>query len=71
MSILVYWLEDSGPEAEEFGPTELGPALKRAEELRRAGWRHVCISTELPDSVGKPGVNDVLPPGYDWKKRRT
>lgn len=71
MAIQVYWMDEEGlPQAQELKSSELGEALKLTEALRKAGRRHVCISTELEDSVGKPGVNDVLPNGYDWKKRR-
>lgn len=71
MSIIVYCMDEDGyPRAKGLNSSELGDALKEAEALRKAGFRHVCISTELEDSVGKPGVNDVLPADYDWKKRR-
>lgn len=71
MSIIVFWLDVlGGPQAKEHTSTEMLAALKLAESLRKEGHRHVCISSELPDSVGKSGVSDVLPPGYDWKKRR-
>jgi hypothetical protein len=70
MSIMVYWASEAGPQAQELKSSELLEALKLTEDLRKAGHRHVCISSELEDSVGKPGVNDVLPEGYDWKKRR-
>ena len=72
MSIIVFWMDEEGyPQAQGLNSSELLDALKLTESLRKAGNRHVCISSELEDSVGKPGVNDVLPEGYDWKKRRT
>lgn len=68
--IAVFSVDDRGePHVHHLGPTELKEALAKAEELRKAGRRHVTISTELAESVTKPGVADVLP-GYDWKKRR-
>ena len=75
MSIVVFWLEEPGtPAQQEFSPTELALALQCSEAKRRAGKRHVCISSELADSVGKPGVTSVegrtLPDGsaYEWSK---
>lgn len=71
MSIVVYWVDRMyGAQMRELGSSELLEALKLTETLRQNGHRHVCISSELEDSVGKPGVNDVLPNDYDWKKRR-
>jgi hypothetical protein len=75
MSIVVFWLEtDGGPAHHEFAANDLLAALKFSEERRRDGKRHVSISTELPDSVGKGGVTAVeggrLPDGhvYDFNK---
>lgn len=75
MSIMVFWLEPDGqPARQEFAANDLLGALKFSEERRREGRRHVSISTELPDSVGKGGVNSVeggrLPDGhvYDYNK---
>jgi len=75
MSIVVYWLSPEGtPAHQEFPSSDLLPALKFSEARRREGLRHVCISTELADSVGQGGVNAVeggkLPDGqvYDFNK---
>ena len=78
LGIVVYWLEGEGEEArpvcEFFGSTELTQALAWAEDRRRAGLRHVSISTELDGSVGRPGVAAVeggmTPDGeaYEWSK---
>lgn len=75
MSIVVFWLDPVGaPHHQEFPSTDLLPALKFSEERRREGMHHVCISTELAESVGKGGVNAVengkLPDGhtYDYDK---
>lgn len=75
MSIVVFWLEpEGGPAHHEFPADGLLAALKFSEERRREGKRHVSISTELPGSVGKGGVNSVeggrLPDGhvYDYNK---
>jgi hypothetical protein len=75
MSIVVFWLEPDGqPAREEFAANDLLTALKHSEARRREGKRHVCISTELPHSVGKGGVSAVeggkLPDGhvYDFNK---
>ncbi|MET0335467.1 MAG: hypothetical protein ABW190_14440 [Rhizobacter sp.] len=75
MSIVVFWLEPGGePARHEFPSHDLLPALKFSEERRREGKRHVCLSTELAESVGQGGVNSVedgrLPDGhvYDYNK---
>lgn len=75
MSIVVFWLEESGAATHcSFEQNELTHALKCTEEMRQAGKRHVCISSELGDSVGKPGVTGLdgrtLPDGskYEWTK---
>ena len=78
MSIVVFWLApvEGGaaappqPQARRFDSGALAEALAHCESLRRAGMRHVTISSEPGDSVTRPGVSDVLPEGYDWKKRR-
>ncbi|MFG6465772.1 hypothetical protein [Roseateles sp. BYS87W] len=78
MGIVVYWLEGEGDDArpvcELFGSQDLTPALACAEARRREGHRHVSISTELAESVGRPGVAAVeagrTPDGeaYEWSK---
>ncbi|WP_327575103.1 hypothetical protein [Roseateles sp.] len=79
LGIVVYWLEDDGeaaarPSCQEFSGLQLTQALACAEEKRREGRRHVSISTELEESVGRPGVAAVeagrTPDGqaYDWSK---
>lgn len=75
MGIVVYWLEeDDRPACGSFGSAELMKALACAETQRRQGRRHVCISTELEDHVGQPGVAAVeagrTPDGeaYEWSK---
>lgn len=76
MSIIVYYINENLPAADYFESAELGLALSRCEQLRRAGHRHVSISSENDESVGQPGVDTVVngktPDGvaYDWKKRR-
>lgn len=47
----------------------LGRAMRKAEELRKAGYRHVTYATENSNMVGQYGVA-VVGPDYDWKKRR-
>jgi hypothetical protein len=78
VGIVVYWLEGEGegavPVCEFFSSQSLTQALACAEERRRQGHRHVSISTELDDHVGKPGVSAVeggrTPDGeaYEWSK---
>ncbi len=76
MTIMVFWLKDGNPQSKLFEHDQLVFALQKAEELRRAGARHVCISSEHPDCVTKAGVDAVTdgktPDGesYNWKKRR-
>lgn len=50
--------------------SDLGEALKFAEQKRNEGFRFVTLVSENPNSVGKPGV-DVTGPDYDWTKRRS
>jgi hypothetical protein len=85
MSIVIYWIsKPSGeglfpnftePKCRTFASSELGPALKLSEELRREGHRHVCISSEHDDQVGGNGVDTVAdgktPDGhpYEWSKQ--
>lgn len=78
LGIVVYWLEGGGDAAEPvcrfFASNELTQALAWAEDRRRVGHRHVSISTELEDHVGRPGVSAVeggkTPDGeaYEWSK---
>lgn len=76
MPIVVFWMEGAdAPGHRAFGDAELREALRFTEQLRRAGKRHVTISSELGDSVGKAGVDAVeagkLPGGeaYEFNKR--
>lgn len=71
----VYWTDRDGkPDAEEFA--DLTVALKISQSLRNDGFEHVVMSSQVKNSVGKPGVDSViagvLPNGdvYEWKMRR-
>ena len=79
MGIVVYWLEiqedgDAEPGCQAFSSQQLTQALACAEERRKLGHRHVCISTELEEHVGRAGVAAVeagkTPDGepYEWSK---
>ncbi len=75
MSIIVYWLAEPGvPAMQPFDSTQLTAALQFCEARRKEGKRHVSLSSELAESVGRAGVNTVeaklLPDGtpYDWTK---
>lgn len=78
MGIVVYWLEGeaeaAAPVCQFFSSQQLTQALAWAEDRRKAGHRHVSISTELEDHVGQPGVAAVeggkTPDGeaYEWSK---
>ena len=67
-------MADGSPAKRDFTNTQLSLALQEVEALRRAGHRHVSISSENPNSIGKPGVdaikNGKTPDGhsYDWSK---
>jgi hypothetical protein len=76
MPIVVFWMETADtPAHREFGDGALQPALQFTEQLRAAGKRHVTISSELDNSVGRPGVDEIsdgrLPGGdpYVFNKR--
>lgn len=75
MPIVVFWIEPSEqPGCRPFGDAELLAALAFSEQCRREGRRHVCLSSELADSVGAAGVQAVesgrLPDGepYEFSK---
>lgn len=72
--IVIFYLRDNCPMVDYFGDAELGQALTKAAELRQSGFKHVCISSEPGNLVGKIGVDSVndglLPDGksYEWSK---
>lgn len=71
---MVYWMEvnphgDAIPVNMEFKDVELSLAIKFMENLRKNSLHHVVMSSENPNSVGKPGVAET-DSTYDWKKRR-
>ena len=78
MGIVVYWLEGEGEAAEPvcqfFDSKELTQALAWAEDRRKAGHRHVSISTEGEALGGRAGGAAVeggrTPDGeaYEWSK---
>jgi hypothetical protein len=75
--ILVYWLEPSlVAKHETLYPDQLSEALTLCNKLRNEGKKHVVMSVENSDMVGKHGATAVvdgkLPNGdsYGWKKRR-
>lgn len=72
--IIVFWHDSYQAICQRFDATALTEALKFAEELRarrRAGEpiSHVCMQSEMPESVGQAGVSDPNA-DYDWRKRR-
>jgi hypothetical protein len=77
--IVVFWLEHAPAEGTRaahaaFAPDDLNAALRYAEELRaRRGAgaliSHVCIQSELEQSVGPAGVAGP-PADYAHYKRR-
>lgn len=75
MGIVVFWLDAAAqPACQRFGEGDLLAALAFSEARRREGLRHVCLSSELADSVGAAGVQAVeggcLPDGerYEFSK---
>ena len=86
MAIVVFWLEESNseffqgtvePRYMSFTDIELTEALAFCQSKRKKhGVRHVCLSSENPNSVGMRGVDSVVegktPDGHDytWTKRR-
>lgn len=72
---LVTDLPSSIPCFRRFEDAEFMEAMKLMEILRNEGFTHVCMSTELAGSIGKPGVDTVhegkTPDGheYDWSKK--
>lgn len=75
---MVYWTvtnaQGAHPHAQAFASTDMLSAMALMEQLRtrqHAGepLAFITMSSQNPDSVGKPGV-DVVGPGYKWTKRR-
>ena len=71
----VYWMGlDEDPYCRDY--TELTDALAATRDLRNMGRTFVTMVSEDPNSVGKPGVDEItegiLPDGeeYTWRKRR-
>lgn len=76
---MVFWMERAedgqmAPRSQEFGAHDMSSGLAFMEALRTrqmngAEVRHITMSSENPDSVGRRGV-DVVGVGYSWTKRR-
>jgi len=72
----VYWTDFTNTSQGIYTNTLTG-ALKISEDKRKDGFTFVTVVSENPNSVGKPGVDNiadgVLPDGniYEWKMRRT
>lgn len=74
-SIIVFWLRTDGTSASaDLTRDGLAAALKYVAVHRDQGMRHVTISCENANQVGKPGVDSVdagkTPSGqdYEWSK---
>ena len=72
----VYWTAaDGAARSEDY--VEMTEALTRANHMRTVGMAYVAMVGELPNQVGRMGVDSVedgrLPSGeaYTWKMRRT
>lgn len=72
----VYWTVPVNNEAFSQDFDDMATALARVKFLRDDGRTFVTMVSENPNSVGKPGVDEivdgVLPDGteYTWRKRR-
>jgi hypothetical protein len=79
IAFMVFWMEraEDGrmiPHSQEFGPENMSGGLAFMEALRTRQMngdevRHITMSSENPESVGRRGV-DVVGVGYSWTKRR-
>ena len=72
--IVVFWLEAGCARSRPFTDDALMRALKHAEDLRikrKSGEyiSHVVIQSEMVESVGEAGVDDIKS-DYGWYKRR-
>jgi hypothetical protein len=76
MSIVVFYLNERDEAQAVHCGDSLTLALQTCDRLRAEAYDHVTISSAMPNSVGKPGVDSVqngtLPSGepYGWRKRR-
>jgi hypothetical protein len=71
----VYWTDEKGLPF-SMDHEGLNDALVFSSLMRTCNARFVTMVSEDPNSVGKPGVDEIvngkLPDGtnYEWKKRR-
>jgi hypothetical protein len=72
----VYWTAaDGAARSEDY--VEMVEALTRANHMRTVGMAYVAMVGELPNQVGKMGVDSVVEgrllsgETYTWKMRRT
>jgi hypothetical protein len=74
MIVIFYLDQNVKAQHKDYGSKELSVVLEKCEILRKTGMRHVCISSELDEHIGKPGVSSVVdgktPDGlpYEWSK---
>ena len=75
MSIVIFYLDfASCPAKYDYPDQDFNSALEMTQFLRNKGMRHVCMSNEPANMVGKPGVDSIkdgkTPDGhdYDWSK---
>lgn len=67
---VVYWMENGTPSMKKFDSDEMTETLAFMAFLRKEeGVSFVTMCSENPNSVGKPGVDEVGP-DYNWTKRR-
>jgi len=74
---MLFWIDTQGLcHSQDCTVDGIELALKRANELRAKGFKHVCLSTENENCVTKKGVDSVeegkTPDGhcYDWSKKQ-
>jgi hypothetical protein len=71
----IYWTAEDG-QARSKDLVEMVDALTEANRMRTLGMSYVAMVGELPNQVGKMGVDSVedgkLPSGedYTWRMRR-
>lgn len=57
-------------QSQDFPHDQMSAALKFMEQLRNDdSCRFITMCSENPNSVGKPGIDEVGP-DYNWTKRR-
>lgn len=73
--IIVYYMDVETSRHLQYVDAQFVQALEMVQSLRRAGMKHVIMSNEPGDMVGRLGVDSVedgkTPDGhdYEWSKK--